>query len=172
MNLLSSLTAAEGISFLQQPPWATFFILFLTLAINLVMSFANKRMMDLDAYRRVMIEGAKVRKELMDAMKTGNQRRISRAQNRQQDLMREQNQISMGRMKLTFYFMVPFLILWQFLNRFFGQTIVAYMPFNSPFSGTDLTIGSWYILCSISINVILSRIFGITFEIDPDENSE
>lgn len=171
MNLLSNLAAVD-ISFLQQPPWATFFILFLTLAINLVMSFANKRMMDLDAYRRVMIESAKVRKELMDAMKSGNQRRISRAQNRQQDLTREQQQISMGRMKLTFYFMVPFILIWQFLNRFFGQTIIAYMPFNSPFSGTDLNIGNWYILCSFTINIILSRVFGITFEIDPEDNSE
>ena len=171
MNLLSSLAAVD-ISFLQQPPWATFFILFLTLAINIVMSFANKRNMDLDAYRSVMIESAKVRKELMDAMKTGNQRRISRAQNRQQDLTKQQQQISMGRMKLTFYFMVPFILIWQFLNNFFGQGIIAYMPFNTPFSGTDLTIGNWYILCSFTINIILSRIFGITFEIDPEDNSE
>jgi uncharacterized membrane protein (DUF106 family) len=44
------------------------------------------------------------------------------------------------------------------------------MPFNAPFFPEELTIGSWYLLCSLSVNIILSRIIGLTFEIDPDES--
>ncbi len=159
-----------NINFLQQPPWATLFILVLTTAINLVMSYANKRSMDLDAYREMMVEGAKARKEVMEAMKSGNQRRISKAQNRQSELMKEQNKASMGRMKLTLYVFIPFILIWQVLNGFFGETIIAFMPFKAPFFPLELTIGNWYVLCSISVNVILSRIVGLTFEIDPDDS--
>jgi len=169
LSTIASLVSMN-IEFLQQPPWATLFILVLTTAINLVMSYANKRSMDLDAYRKMMVESARVRKEVMEAMKSGNQRRISKAQNRQSELMKEQNKASMSRMKLTMYVFIPFILIWQVLNGFFGQTIIAYMPFNAPFFPEELTIGNWYILCSISVNIVLSRIIGLTFEIDPDES--
>ena len=169
LSTISSLVSLN-IDFLKQPPWATLFILLLTLVINVVMSYANKRSMDLPAYRKMMVGSARARKELMAAMKTGNQRRISQAQNKQNELMKEQQKASTGRMKLTLYVMIPFLLIWNVLNSFFGKAIIAYMPFNAPFFPEELTIGNWYLLCSISVNIVLSRIIGLTFEIDPDES--
>jgi uncharacterized membrane protein (DUF106 family) len=169
MSTISSLVSLN-IDFMKQPPYATLAILVLTLVINIVMSYANKRSMDLPAYRKMMVGSARARKELMAAMKTGNQRRISQAQNKQNELMKEQQKASSGRMKLTMYVMIPFLLIWQVLNGFFGRTIIAFMPFNAPFFPEELTIGNWYLLCSISVNIVLSRIIGLTFEIDPDES--
>ena len=169
MSTISSLVSLN-IDFMKQPPYATLFILLLTLVINVVMSYANKRSMDLPAYRKMMVGSARARKELMAAMKTGNQRRISQAQTKQNELMKEQQKASSGRMKLTMYVMIPFLLIWQVLNGFFGRTIIAFMPFNAPFFPEELTIGNWYLLCSISVNIVLSRIIGLTFEIDPDES--
>ena len=169
MNTIPSLVSLN-IDFLQQPPYATLFILVLTLVINMVMSYANKRSMDLDAYRKMMIDSSRARKELMEAMKTGNQRRISKAQSRQNELMKAQQKSSSGRMKLTLYVMVPFILIWQVLNSFFGKTIIAYMPFNAPFFPDELTIGNWYLLCSISVNIVLSRIIGLTFEMDLEDS--
>jgi uncharacterized membrane protein (DUF106 family) len=169
MSTISSLVS-QNIDFLKQPPYATLVILVLTLVINVVMSYANKRSMDLPAYRKMMVGSARARKELMAAMKTGNQRRISQAQNRQNELMKEQQKASSGRMKLTMYVMIPFLLIWQVLNGFFGRTIIAFMPFNAPFFPEELTIGNWYLLCSITVNIVLSRIIGLTFEIDPEDS--
>lgn len=169
MSTIASLVSLN-IDFMQQPPYATLFILGLTLVINLVMSYANKRSMDLDANRKMMVGSARARKELMEAMKTGNQRRIAKAQSKQNELLKEQREASSGRMKLTMYVMIPFLLIWQVLNGFFGRTIIAYMPFNAPFFPEELTIGNWYLLCSISVNIVLSRIIGLTFEIDPDDS--
>ncbi|MBQ03923.1 hypothetical protein CL673_04320 [Candidatus Bathyarchaeota archaeon] len=168
MSTIGSLVSTN-IDFLRQPPYAPIFILVLTLVVNMVMSYANKRSMDLPAYRKMMVESSRARKELMEAMKTGNQRRISQAQKKQNDLMKEQQKASSGRMKLTLYVMIPFILIWQVLNSFFGKTIVAYMPFKVPFFPENLIIGNWYLLCSISVNIVLSRIIGLTFEIDPDD---
>ena len=96
MSIIGSLVSTN-IDFLRQPPFAPIFILVLTLVVNIVMSYANKRSMDLPAYRKMMVESSRARKELMDAMKTGNQRRISQAQNKQNDLMKEQQKASSGR---------------------------------------------------------------------------
>lgn len=169
IDLLSNLVSADY-SFLQQPPGATIFILVFTVVINLVMSFANRRQIDLDSYKSMMIESARVREELMTALKSGNQRRISKAQNRQQELMKQQQKSSMDRMKISMYLIIPFLLIWQFLGKFFGSGVIAYMPFNAPFFGTELTIGNWYILCSMTSNIIISRVLGVTFEIDPKED--
>lgn len=168
MSLISSLVFSD-FSFLQQPPMATFFILILSTAISLVTTLANRRVIDLDEYREMMIESSRVREEMMAAMKSGNKRRISKAQNRQQELMRKQSKMSMDRMKIMLFFMIPFILIWQLLNRFFGGVTIAYMPFNAPFLGTNLNIGSWYILCSITTNIIISRALGLTFEIGPED---
>ena len=169
MSTIASVVSLN-IDFLQQPPYATLFILVLPLVTNLLTSYINKRSMDLVAYRKMMIGSTRARKELMEALKTGNQRRISRAQTKQNELLKEQQKASSGRMKLTLYVMIPFLLIWQVLNSFFGKTIIAYMPFNPPFFPEELTIGNWYFLCSISVNIVLSRIIGLTFEIDPDDS--
>ncbi len=169
ISTIASLVSLN-IDFLKQPPYATLVILLLTLVINVVMSYANKRSMDLPAYRKMMVGSARARKELMAAMKTGNQRRISKAQTKQNELMKATQKASSGRMKLTMYVMIPFLLIWQVLNGFVGKTIIAYMPFNAPFFPEELTIGNWYLLCSLSVNIVLSRIIGLTFEIDPDDS--
>lgn len=170
IELLSSFASAD-LSFLQQPPMATVFILLLSTVLSLATSYANRRSMDIDAYRKMMIESARAREEQMAAIKSGNQRQISKAQNKQQELMKQQQKMSMDRMKITMYFMIPFILIWQVLGNFFGGSVIAYMPFKSPFFGLELTIGNWYILCSISSNIIISRILGITFEIDPKEEA-
>ena len=170
-DIISTLTTAD-FTFLQQPPMATIFILLLSFSLSLATSLANRRIMNLEAYRSMMIESSRVREEVMAAMRSGNQRRISRAQKRQQDLMKQQSKMSMDRMKITMYFIIPFLLIWQVLGNFFGGVVVAYMPFNAPPFGEKLTIGNWYILCSIASNIVISRILGLTFEIDPSERVE
>ncbi len=67
MSTISSLVSLN-IDFLKQPPYATLVILLLTLVINVVMSYANKRSMDLPAYRKMMVGSARARKDLMAAM--------------------------------------------------------------------------------------------------------
>ena len=95
------------LSFLSSPPNATFAIMLLSLGLGLVTSFIGARSMDLKNYRRLMVESHKARKEMMDATKSGNQRRMTKAQKKQQDIMAEQSKISMDRMKTTMFFTLP-----------------------------------------------------------------
>lgn len=168
MDLISSLAGLD-LSVLQQPPLATFFILGLVSVISLATTLLNRRVMNLDEYKKMMIESNRVRKEVMEAMRSGNQRAISKAQNKQQELMKAQQQMSSQRMKISLYTLIPILVMWQVLLNFFRGVIVAYMPFKAPFLSLELNVGGWYILCSFATSIVLQRVLGLTFEIGPED---
>jgi len=156
----------QDLEYLQRPPVSTLLILLISAAISLVTAYANRRVMNLEEYRRLTIQSHEVRRELMEALRSGSQRRIAKAQKQQQEMLKAQQKMMMDRMKITFLFIIPFLIIWQVLVNFF-RGVVAYMPFNAPFIGRELTVTHWYIICSICTNIIISRILGLTFEVDP-----
>jgi len=172
LSLLSHLPALD-ISFLQQTPASTLFILALSTAISLVTSVANRMVIDMDEYKRWTVESHHLRKELMEAMRSGNKRRISKAQNRQQQLLKTQQKMTMDRMKLMLFFFVPFILIWQVLNKFLsGVEYLALLPFKVPFIAPQgiLSVSTWYIICSVSTNIVISRALGLTFEIEPRES--
>jgi len=169
---LLSIVAAADLSVLQQPPVSTVLILLLSAAINLVMTLASRRTMNLDEYRKLTEEANYAQRELMAAMRSGNQRRISRAQKRQQEISQQQLKSSGDRMKNTIFFIIPLFILWPILGNFFGKGIIAYVPFDAPLLGATLSMFNWYFLCSLATNIVFQRVLGLTFEIEPREIEE
>lgn len=168
VSFLSSLAALD-LSFLREPPTATVFILFLTIALNLATSLITRMTTNMEDYRRMTIESKRAQQEVMAAMRSGNQRRIAKAQKRQQDMMGAQSKMSMDRLKITMFFLIPLLLIWQVLNSFFGGGTIAFFPFNFPFIPTELNIGGWYIFCSFASSVIIQRVLGLMFEVDPED---
>ncbi|MBS7637799.1 DUF106 domain-containing protein [Candidatus Bathyarchaeota archaeon] len=156
----------QEFNYLQRPPASTLLILLVSALISLVTALANRKVMNLEEYRRLTIQSHEVRRELMEAMRSGSQRRIAKAQKQQQEMMKAQQKMMMDRMKITLFFIIPFILIWQALVNFF-KGVVAYMPFDAPFIGRELTVTHWYIICSISTNIIISRILGLTFEVEP-----
>jgi uncharacterized membrane protein (DUF106 family) len=153
----------------QTPPYATLAIMGITLVLSSITSFIGVRSLDLKQYRKMMVESARARNEVMDATRSGNQRRIDKAQKRQAELMQQQSEMSMDRTKSTMLFTLPLILLWPRLSQFFGSTVIAYFPFDFPRIPREFTFIQWYLLCSFTLNVILNRILGLTFEIDPED---
>jgi uncharacterized membrane protein (DUF106 family) len=160
---------ALELSQFQTAPMATLAIMGISIMLATVTSFIGVRSLDLENYKRLMIESSKARKEVMDATRSGNQRRIEKAQRKQQDLMAQQSKVSMDRMKGSMLFTLPMLLIWPSFGRFFGDTIVAYFPFSFPWIPSEFTFVQWYLMCSFSFNILLNRVFGLTFEIDPED---
>ena len=157
------------LSMYQQPPYATLAIMAISFLLAAFTSFIGVRSLDLEQYKRLMIESSRARKEFMDATRSGNQRRIDKAQKRQNDLMQQQSKMSMDRMRSSMLFTIPLLLIWPSLGRFFGDTIVAHFPFDFPWIPREFSFIQWYLLCSFTMNVLLNRVFGLTFEIDPED---
>ena len=153
----------------QEPPMATLAIIAITVVLATTTSFIGVRSLDLEQYRKLMIESARARSEVMGATRSGNQRRIDKAQKRQQELMQQQSKMSMDRMKSSMLFTIPMILIWPSLGRFFGDTVLAFFPFDFPYIPREFSFIQWYLLCSFTLNVILNRLFGLTFEIDPED---
>jgi uncharacterized membrane protein (DUF106 family) len=168
--MLPTIIALE-LDFLKTPPFATYAILAIAISLGLITSFVNARMTDLKSYRKMMLDSARAQHQMMDAAKSGNQRAIDKAQKKQQEVMGQQSKMSMDRMKISLLFMIPFLLIWQLLGSFFGNIIIAYFPFDFPMVPKELSVANWYLICSFASSVIISRLLGLTFEIDPEERS-
>ena len=117
--------------------------------------------------RRSMTVG--IAKEMMDATRSGNQRRIDKAQRRQQELLQQQTAMTNSRMRSSMLFTLPMLLIWRPLGDFFAGTVIAHFPFNFPYIPREFSFFQWYLLCSFSLNTIMNRVFGLTFEIDPED---
>jgi uncharacterized membrane protein (DUF106 family) len=85
-------------------------------------------------------------------------------------MMKLQSQVAMERMKVSFIFIIPFYVVWIVLNGFFSHAcgaapcVVAFSPIPIPFVGTDISFFYWYLICSFTISLPLSRAFGINPE--------
>jgi len=165
------LTIAQNLDFLKTPPTATIAVLVLSAGIGLISSYVNRRAINLEEYKRTMIESQRAQKQVMAAMKSGNQRQIDKAQKRQQEVTSQQSKMSMGRMKSSLFTMIPIILIYSFIGGFFGNVIVAYFPFPAPYIPAEMSLPNWYFFCSIATSVIISRILGLTFEIDPEESA-
>ena len=78
------------LSMYQEPPYATLAIMGISLALATFTSYIGVRSLDLEQYKRLMIESSRARKALMDATRSGNQRSIDKAQKRQNELMQQE----------------------------------------------------------------------------------
>ena len=153
----------------QTPPMATLAIMGISLTLAIITSVIGARSIDLEENRRLMIASSRARKEMMDATRSGNQRRIDKAQRRQQELLQQQTALTNSRMRSSMLFTIPMLLIWPTLGRFFGDSVIAHFPFNFPYIPREFSFFQWYLLCSFSLNTIMNRVFGLTFEIDPED---
>ena len=168
LNLLPGLVA-QSMDFLKDPPVSTLFLMVLAFAVSALTTYISKRSMNVEEYRKSMEESSHAQQELMAAMRSGNQRRIQKAQQRQKGSQQAQMKNSNAQMKTSMYTMIPIMIMWWILGGFYGRSVgVAWMPFNPVlWSGTKLNYVTWYIICSFTASIIMRRMFGLSFEIEP-----
>jgi len=151
---------------LKVMPSSTISILLISTVMNLLVSLANRLFVNIEEYKEWTVKSTLLRKDIMKAMQSGNKRLLEKLQKEQQESMKTQTKMSMDRMKLMLFFLIPFFALWQVLGSFYGnETTVALMPFDAPFFGPQLNLVSWYFLSSVATNILISRLLGLTFEI-------
>lgn len=166
ISLIQSLVSLE-LDSLAHFPLSTFAIMGITLTINLITSLWRMRTTNIEELKQKKIASSHAQQEVMAAMKSGNQRRIDKAQKRSQDASQDQMKMMNSQMKNNFLILLPLLVVFPALSSFFGNEIVAVMPFSFPYFGMELTYFNWYLLNSFFTKTLLDRILGLEFEIEP-----
>ena len=165
--LISLAASLVGLSLdaLKVWPISTIFILLLSVAVNLLSSLMIRLFTDIKEYREWQIKSTLLRREMMKAAQSGNKRLMEKLQKDQQELAKNQSKVQMQRTKIQLFSTIPLLALWYTLMPFYSGNIVAIMPFDAPFIGTQLNFFWWYFFSSATTNTLISRLLGLTFEI-------
>jgi len=140
----------------------------LTLAIagtmGVISTAANRLLVDVKRVAQVTREVNAWRKEFEKARKSNDKQLLAKVTKKQQAMMKLQSKMAFERMKVSFIFIIPFWAIWIVLSSFFGETVVAFSPIPIPFAGDELPFFYWYLICSFTISLPLTRLFGINPE--------
>jgi len=145
-------------------PMSTLLTLTIAGVLALITTTANRFLVDVKRAATVMKEVNEWRKEFEKARKSNNKKLLAQLTKKQQAMMKLQSEVAFDRMKVSFIFLVPFWAVWLVLSGSFGQTVVAHSPLQIPFAGVNLSFFYWYLICSFTISLPLSRAFGINPE--------
>jgi len=148
-------------------PVSTIFILFLSMALSLVTSLANRFLTNQEQLRTWRREIAEWTADFNKARKTGDKKLLAKVKKQQPQITKIQSKMMWQSMKVSFIFMIPFFLLWSlFLTpTYYNVTAVAYIPdimsSNGSASWLSLPLFWWYLLCSFLFGTLFSRILGL-----------
>jgi uncharacterized membrane protein (DUF106 family) len=148
----------------QAIPASTLLTVVVAGSLALVSTGANRLLVDVKRAAQVTKEVNAWRKEFNEARKSNDKQRLAKLTKKQQPMMKLQSQVAFDRMKVSFIFLVPFYVVWIVLSSFFGQSIVAFSPIAIPIVGEKLSFFYWYLICSFTISLPLTKLLGINPE--------
>jgi len=159
---------------LQQPtpctPLSAFIVLGAALFLSLIAMLANRFLVN---YKMV----ASYRREYMNwmnavrkARKDGDEKQLDKLMKRQSAVMKMSSRATLEQLKTYPITIVPFYLIYAVLGHALSSTqYVAYAPFLFPFASITLAgtaaglpLFFWYLVCSFTISIPLSRIFGVS----------
>jgi len=151
-------------------PLSTFAVFGSALLLSLVAMSANRFLVN---YKMV----ANNRREYMNwmnavrkARKDGDEKQLDKLMRRQSAVMKMSSRATLEQLKTYPITIVPFYLIYAILGYALGSLqAVAYSPFMIPFAAVTpagfasiLSLFFWYLICSFTISIPLSRIFGVS----------
>ena len=138
------------------------FILLISIVIALVVTLISKRVVNWEEIKQKKKRVSEWQKALMDAQRKKDMKTVHKLQQEQKEMMALQGQIMMASFKPAIFYMVPYFILWMALSGFYGNWVVAWLPFNLPLPivGTlaSLSFLGWYLLTYFGFSSIWRRL--------------
>jgi len=158
-----------SLELIKTPPASTIFILFLSMLLSLITSLANRFLINQDELRASRKEVANWTSEFRKATRSGDKKLLAKLKRQQPRILQLQKKMSWQSMKVSFIFMIPFLLLWYlFLFPLYsGVPAVAYIPGIPGFwegsvpGRADLPLFLWYLFCSFLFGTLWSRVLGL-----------
>ena len=145
-------------------PASTLFTFLVAGILSMITTAANRFLVDVKRAAAVTKQVNAWRKEFDKARKSNDKKLLAQLTKKQQAMMKLQSKVAFDRMKVSFIFLAPFWAVWIVLSGSFGQAVVAHSPIEIPFAGANLQFFYWYLICSFTVSLPLSRAFGINPE--------
>jgi len=154
----------------MEPPASTVFIILVCLGLTLVSVTLTRLLTDVKRRNEYQQEIQQYMRDLREAQKSGDKRLYEKLK-RREDRVRMLQRQSMKDMYKSFVMIIPFYVVWTLFNGVFLNPatgvprIVAFAPLTIPFLlPSQLSFGSWYILCSLGLSTPIMRAAGVIVE--------
>jgi uncharacterized membrane protein (DUF106 family) len=136
----------------------------------LLTSLANRLLTDPEKSKAWRKEISEWNMELRQAQRGGDKKTLEKVMKKQKQVMQLQTKMMWQSMKVTLLFLIPLIIIWQFLGGFYTNpttrepVAVAYFPGIGPVLPLpifNISLIWWYMLCSMLFGTVFSHAFGI-----------
>jgi uncharacterized membrane protein (DUF106 family) len=154
------------------PPVSTVLVTLTSISLGTITQLVTRRMVDLDAERKMRGEVNAFNKEKREATLAKDKVKLDKLKKRELQVQQEQFKVQRARLKVTAITFVPLLGVYYLMATFLGGygVIVAYTPIPIPyFAGATQTVSLfqvslfwWYFLSSFTFSTMLSRLFHTT----------
>ena len=159
-----------------QIPDSTFFMIGIAFVISMITNLANRFLVDVKKMKEISVEVKSWQDEFNKARKSGDKQLLAKVNKKQPAIMKLQSKMMMDRMKVTLITIIPFLLFWNVLGKFYGMVagggFAAISPFRFPWllEGPSVvpTLSvpikvswfTWYLICSLAIQLPTARLLG------------
>ena len=151
-------------------PYSTVFMFLLAVTISLLTSLANRLLTNPEKSKAWRKEISEWNMEMRQAQRGGDKKALEKVMKKQKQIMQLQTKMRWQSMKVTLLFLIPLIIIWQFLGGFYTNQIthepvaVAYFPGIGsvlPLPIFNISLIWWYMLCSMLFGTVFSHALGI-----------
>jgi len=163
-------TSQQTISFtipVVSIPESTLLVTTTSIGLSLVTQLVTRKVVNLDAERRMKAEVSAFNKEKREATLAKDKAKLEKLKKRELPMRQEQAKVSTARLKVTAITFVPLLAVYYLMASFLGgfSVVVAHSPLPIPFLvGAEGTMALfwWYMLSSFTFSTILTKLLHTT----------
>ncbi len=148
------------------------FIVFgLSILTSMFTTIATYFMVDQKKAKMVKEKVSAMQKEIMDAQRSGDKKRIAKAKRKQSEMMTLQGEMMRNQMKPMIIYMIPLFAVFYFLRAQFNLVPVAELPFrlsfmqffhqNNPISADQFGFIAWYFATATWFGTIFRKLLGV-----------
>jgi len=141
---------------------AMFFILAIAVVFSLIITLITKRVVDWPKVKQMKKEFDDWRKQLLEAQRKKDMKRLYKLQQDQKRIMGLQGQVMMASLKPAIFYIVPYFLLWTWLGGIYSGWVVAWLPFSLPLPivGTMVSFGflPWFLLSYFGFSSIWRKL--------------
>lgn len=149
-------------------PDSTFLVTLTSVGLGFVTQLVTRRVVNLDAERRMKKEVAAFNKEKREATAANDKAKLERLKKRELPMKQAQAKVSSARLKVTAITFIPLLGVYYLMASFLGgfSVTVAYSPVPIPYlvssDGRTVVLFWWYLLSSFAFSGIIGKLLHTT----------
>jgi len=148
-------------------PESTLLVTLTSVGLSLVTQLVTRRVVNLDAERRMKAEVSAFNKEKRAATLAKDKAKLEKLKKRELPMRQEQAKVSSARLKVTAITFIPLLGVYYLMASFLGgfNVVVAYSPIPIPLLvGTNgiMALFWWYMLSSFTFSSLLTKLLHTT----------